>query len=299
MTYTIVANPIAGKGAVRRHLPSVTAEFQRLGLAFDVVTTTRAGEARDLARGASGRIVVAMGGDGTINEVANGLAGTDKILGVIPSGSGNDFIKSAGIPSDISQSCALLAQAKTRRIDLGRVSVRRHGDGFSASMYFVNGVGIGFDAAVAKKTREIGFLTGTALYLMAVFQTLGTYDPPEFTLSAGGATFKERNLLIAIGNGRCAGGGFFLTPDAVVDDGLLDACIVEAKTIPQILTLMPRVMKGKHHGVKGVKFMREKAFRLTSESRFYVHADGEIAGDAVNEVDVAVVPGGLEIVTGA
>jgi diacylglycerol kinase (ATP) len=297
MTYTIIANPVAGKGAVLKHLPSVARELDRLGVSFDVVQTTRVGEATELARLAKGHIVVAMGGDGTINEVANGLAGTDRILGVIPSGSGNDFIKSAGIPSDISESCRLLAQAKTRKIDLGRVSVKRWRDGFTGSMYFVNGVGIGFDAAVAKKTREISFLTGTALYLVAVLQTLGSYEAPEFTLSIGHATFKDRNLLIAIGNGRCAGGGFYLTPDALVDDGLLDACVVESKSIPQILTLMPRVMRGKHHSVKGVKFMREKEIRLTSESQFYVHADGEIAGDSVNEVDVTIVPGGLEVVS--
>jgi diacylglycerol kinase (ATP) len=297
MNHTIIANPIAGKGAVRKHLPTVRAEFDRMGLSYEIVETTRPGEAADLARASTSGIVVAMGGDGTVNEVANGLVGSDKVMGVIPDGSGNDFIKSACIPSDISGSCSLFAQAKSRRIDLGRVSVRRQRDGYSSGRVFVNGVGIGFDATVAKKTREISYLTGTALYLMAVFQTLGTYEAPEFTLALEHATFRDRNLLIAIGNGRCAGGGFYLTPNAVIDDGYLDACVVQSKTIPQILTLMPRVMRGKHHSVKGVKFVRDKKFRISSSSAFYVHADGEIVGDAVNEVEIEVMPGALQIVS--
>jgi YegS/Rv2252/BmrU family lipid kinase len=297
MNFTIVANPIAGKGTVRKLLPAVRANFDRMGISYTVLETTRSGEAVDLARGCSSDVVVAMGGDGTINEVANGLAGSRKIMGVIPGGSGNDFIKSAGIPADISGSCSLFAQAKTRLIDLGRVNVLRHSDGYSRSGFFVNGIGIGFDATVAKRTREISYLTGTALYIMAVFQTLGTYVAPEFTISLDHATFKDRNLLIAIGNGRCAGGGFYLTPDAVIDDGFLDACVVRTKSILEILTLMPRVMRGKHHSVKGVKFLKEKKFTISSWTPFYVHADGEIVGDAVNEVDIEVSPGALQIVS--
>jgi diacylglycerol kinase family enzyme len=95
-------------------------------------------------------------------------------------------------------------------------------------------------------------------------------------------------LLIAIGNGTCAGGGFYLTPDAKIDDGLLDVCSVDRKTLLQILSLMPRVMRGKHHNVPGVKFFREKQLTISAEDQFYVHADGEIVGANVRRVEVGL-----------
>ena len=179
-------------------------------------------------------------------------------------------------------------------IDLGTVATD---GGNSSSRLFVNGVGAGFDAAVAAKTREIKYLSGIALYLAAVFQTLGHYRAPVFTIDTGAsAPLVGRNLLIAIGNGQCAGGGFYLTPDALVDDGLLDACVVDEKNLLQILLLMPRVMLGKHHHVAGVKFLRSKQFTITASAPFFVHADGEIVGTNVLGVRLAIVPAALRVI---
>jgi YegS/Rv2252/BmrU family lipid kinase len=295
--YTFIVNPTAGRGAAARLLDPLRAELDRRGTDYELVTTSRPGHATAAARLSKSHVVVAVGGDGTLNEVANGLTGPQRTMGIIPAGSGNDFIKSVGIPPKFLPALDLLFNGKPRVVDLGTVFCGEN-PGNSPPRYFVNGVGIGFDAAVAARTREIKFLGGNALYMLAVFQTLGKYVPPNFTFSMNGSTKRSRNLLIAIGNGRCAGGGFYLTPDAEVDDGLLDICMVDAKSIPQILTLMPKVMRGKHHNVPGVSFLRGKGMTVTADEPFYVHADGEIVGANVNRVEVGVLPGHLSIIAG-
>jgi diacylglycerol kinase (ATP) len=292
--YTFIINPAAGKGAGGRILDPLQNELRSRGIPHDVVLTTGPGHATSVARESSSPTVVAVGGDGTINEVANGLLGSDKALGILPGGSGNDFVKSLSIPSRLAPALEILLRGHQRRMDLGTVAA---GDGNSSSRVFVNGVGAGFDAAVAAKTREITSLSGIALYLAAVFQTLGHYRAPRFTITAGAsAPIIGRNLLIAIGNGQCAGGGFFLTPDAIVDDGLLDACIVDDKNLLQILFLMPRVMRGKHHHVRGVKFLRSSEFNISASDPFFVHADGEIVGSNVLEVHVGLMPSALRVI---
>jgi diacylglycerol kinase (ATP) len=292
--YTFIVNPAAGKGAGGRILDPLQNELRSRRIPHDIALTTGPGHATRLARESTSPTVVAVGGDGTINEVANGLFGTDRALGILPTGSGNDFIKSVSIPSRLFPALEILLRGNSRSIDIGTVDA---GEGNSSLRLFVNGVGVGFDAAVAAKTREITSLSGIALYLAAVFQTLGHYQAPEFTIAMGASTpLVGRNLLIAIGNGRCAGGGFFLTPDAIVDDGLLDACIVDDKGLLEILMLMPRVMLGKHHNVRGVKFVRSNEFIITASNPFFVHADGEIVGSNVTGVRVGLRPSALRII---
>ncbi len=299
MKYSVILNPAAGKGNGEKLLPRVQEVFGGCGESYELMQTEGRGDATRLARNASGEIIVAVGGDGTVNEIANGLVGDEKCLGIIPAGSGNDFIKAVKVPKKFSKAVEVLFQGKIVAIDVGSVRTGGAGaDGSSEERHFVNGVGIGFDAAVAVKTAEIKYLTGVPLYLAAVFRTLGKYSPPSFTIETDGRTTVLQKFLIAIGNGPCAGGGFYLTPDAVIDDGLLDVCLIEPVSIPTILRLMPKVMVGKHRNAKQVKFLRCKQISLDSPDRFYVHADGEIVGRNVRSVQVGVRAGGLRVISG-
>jgi len=295
--HTFIVNPNAGRGNGKKVFERLRSELARKAIDFDHIETTGPGDATVAARSAQTPIVVAVGGDGTVNEVANGLAGTQKTLGIVPAGSGNDFIKSVGISGKSLEALATVFGGIPRAVDLGRVSCSVNADGSDAlpARYFTNGIGVGFDAAVASRTQEIQFLGGTAVYILAVLQTLGHYTPPEFTLTLSGTVSKFKGLLIAIGNGVCAGGGFYLTPDAIVDDGVLDICTVQDKTVFQILRLMPLVMKGKHHNVRGVKFYRDNKFTISASEAFYVHADGEIVGRGVRHVSVDLLPGHLTV----
>jgi diacylglycerol kinase (ATP) len=297
--FTFIVNPVAGKGAGKKVFGSIQGELDRRAVRYEVVETTGPGHATEAARAAFTPIVVSVGGDGTINEIANGIAGSTKTLGIIPAGSGNDFIKSVGVPKKPLQALQTVLQGITRSVDIGtvRCTHERQGGGNRPARLFVNGVGIGFDAAVAARTREIPFLSGTALYVVAVLQTLGKYAPPRFDIQFDGSSQEARGLLIAVGNGKCAGGGFYLTPDARVDDGLLDICSVDEKNIFQILGLMPKVMRGNHYHVPGVKFFKEKGLTVSADEQFYVHADGEIVGANVRRVEIGLHSSRLSVIS--
>jgi YegS/Rv2252/BmrU family lipid kinase len=297
--FTFIVNPAAGKGSGNHVFRSIQSELEKRNIEFNLVETTGSGHATAAARNADTATVVSVGGDGTINEVVNGLSGSTKNLGIIPAGSGNDFIKSIGVPRKPLLALQTLLNGVKRAVDLGtvRCTESKEGGGNFEPRLFVNGVGVGFDAAVAARTREIRFLSGTPLYVLAVLQTLGKYIPPEFTILSESFTRTSRGLLIAVGNGKCAGGGFYLTPDAAVDDGLLDVCSVDNKNIVQILSLMPRVMRGKHHNVAGVKLFQEKRLSIAAAEPFYVHADGEIVGAGVRRVEIGVHTSHLSVIS--
>jgi YegS/Rv2252/BmrU family lipid kinase len=300
--YSFVVNPNAGKGKGEKVLRQLKAQLAERKLDAKIFLTEKSGHATELARNAPSEIVVAVGGDGTVNEVANALVGSAKTLGIIPAGSGNDLIKSLDIPADFAGAFAQIITGKTKHIDCATVNCKQwqkdSNAGNSHERYFVNGVGIGFDAAVAERTNKIKFLRGTAVYVLAVFQTLGKYKSPNFTVSLDSNLYESHNLLIAIGNGRCAGGGFYLTPQAKIDDGLLDVCLIDEMSIPRILSLMPKVMKGKHYNVDGVTMKLAKEISVRAEQPFYVHADGEIVGRNVNEVSIRAIEKGLNVIVG-
>jgi len=295
--FTFVVNPEAGKGEGKKVFAALERELKTRGVDYLAVVTTGPGDATRAAREASSPHIVAVGGDGTINEIANGMAGGTGALGIIPAGSGNDFIKCVGIPRRPLDALDVVLTGKPRPVDVGtvRCTVEKEGGGNSVPRLFVNGVGVGFDAAVAARTREIPLLGGIALYLAAVFQTLGRYTAPTFRMEGEHVNREAPALLIAVGNGTCAGGGFYLTPDASVDDGLLDICAVDDKNVLEILRLMPRVMRGKHHNVPGVKFFRDRNFVITADTQFYVHADGEIVGANVRRVEIGLLKGKLAV----
>jgi diacylglycerol kinase (ATP) len=266
-------------------------------LQYQIVETSKQDEATSLAERTHAEIIIAVGGDGTINEVSNGLVGTTKVLGVIPAGSGNDFVKSIGVSKNPHEALQHLLARNIRRIDVGEVIIPDvHGNSFAR--YFVNGVGIGFDAAVAATSRRIRFLTGTLLYATAVFKTLGSYRAPLYSIRTDSRSQQSRLLLMAIGNGPCAGGGFYLTPDAQNDDGKLDVCLIDDMHVGKIMRLMPKVLKGAHMTFPGVQMRRANEIHVTAESPFYVHADGEIVGSNVHEVHVRLREKSLDVIIG-
>lgn len=299
--YTFILNPQAGKGAGLRLRERVYKAAKEHTSDFELIETSAPGDATRIARDSSSTSVVAVGGDGTVHEIANGILGTEKVLGIIPVGSGNDFIKSIGIPKDIDEATSCLFLQRVARVDVGRLEIRTNSatdQGNSSQSIFVNGVGIGFDAAVAERTHHISWMSGSLLYIIAVLQTLGRYKSPEFVTSVDGRKRNSRNLLIAVGNGRCAGGGFYLTPDAKVDDAMLDICLIDDISTFSIVKLMPRVMRGNHGKSAAVKFERGKQISVCMSSPVSVHADGEILGNDVVELKIVVVPGALSVIVG-
>lgn len=295
----LICNPTAGRGRAGRLLGDVQTLLHSLGVTNTVALTHRPGEATTLAAQALDEgytRVIAMGGDGTLNEVVNGLvqapspdwrAGQPGTLGVIPVGTGNDFIKMLGIPQDWRAACRRIATGQPRRVDIGRVNGR----------IFLNNVGIGFDAQVGIEAKKIRWLSGQAVYLAALARNmLLSYRTPEVCVQLDGEQIKQSITLLTVGNGRCSGGGFWLTPDAQVDDGFFDICLVHGLSKAQMLALVPSAMKGTHITANPVRMSRARQITVTSADPLPVHADGEILYTDAHQLEIALLPSALDVI---
>ncbi|MHB1318869.1 MAG: diacylglycerol/lipid kinase family protein [Anaerolineae bacterium] len=297
----IILNPNAGKGYGGTPRPDLERVLHRLGVQFDLVETTHPGHAIELAREAvlqGYEIIAAVGGDGTTNEVVNGMMAVAHqnpmgTLACIPAGSGNDFAVMNGTATNLEVACQALAAGQTQVIDLGRVKL----DG-AIERYFDNAVGTGFDALVVLETRRMTRLRGMALYLPAVLKTIFlTMHIPAVEMTIDGLTEQIRPLMVVACNGPREGSTFHLTPDALYDDGLLDILIAREVSKLEMLALIPRFMKGTHLSHKAVSTVQARRVTLRSDDPLYVHADGEILNDHSHLVEIEVLPYALRMIS--
>lgn len=308
-TVKVILNPYAGRGHGRKVSGEIATAFRRGDVPFELEETSGPGEAASLANRArldGYAIVAAAGGDGTVHEVVNGLAEAtpeDKRvegLAVLPAGSGNDFADVAGAPRDLDDAVHAIRVGNTRSVDLGLVEAYDGRD--TLRRYFDNNLGMGFEAQVTVESRKIKRLRGFAIYLWATLRALRAYDQPFFEVEwtdGGGNRHKTAKpmLLVSIGNTRRTGGAFYLTPDAVMDDGLLDLAFAGALSQVGILNLLPRAMtRTGLHGQKSVSFGRLRSACITVRQPVPVHTDGEILSHAIERLTVAVQPGRLQVI---
>lgn len=269
--YKFILNPIAGGGRARSMMPLIVNNFHKAGLDFDVYQTSGPQDAIFAARKAvedGYNIVVAAGGDGTVNEVLNGIVGTDAILAAIHGGKGNDFATILNMPREVEEACLVLQRAQTKKIDLGKVLER----------YFINSVGVGFDAAVAlRANRGVKPLNGLAAYVYSVFETLLSYKPIEMEIDLGdGRRFKQTPMLVAVGIGCAYGGGMKIVPDAIQDDGLFDICIFDRMSNLALAYHFPKVFSGRHVELKEASLHRSREVTLRLSEPRPLHMEGEI-----------------------
>jgi YegS/Rv2252/BmrU family lipid kinase len=289
----VILNPIAGvRNSIertRRRAERASDLLLSAGADPEILITAHAGHARELAAGAVGRgagLVVAWGGDGTVNEVATALAFGPVPLGVIPSGSGNGLARHFDLPADPAAAIRRLLSGTDRMIDVGELNGR----------LFVNLAGVGFDAHVAARFASLhrsrrGFLR----YALIVFQELRRYQGAGYEISCdGGEASPHRAFLISFANGRQWGNGAIIAPDAAIDDGYLDVVVVSAQTKATVLRALPRLFSGTVDRAYGVQIRRVERSRVTSEQPLQGHVDGEsIACGEV--VDVRIRPKALRI----
>jgi len=285
-----IVNPAAGRGRVRREWPRMAARLREAGLAFDSAETRGPGEAVTLAEHAAKAfdVVIAVGGDGTVHEVANGLlrAGGGAALGVLPLGSGDDFVKMLPARDAVER----LARGTVRRFDAGRIEA-------GATRYFANGMDIGFGAHASRNVRSVPRLfTGLAAYLGALALTLARYPTLEVRLQLdGGEVFRQSTAMTAVMNGRSFGGSFQVCPDARADDGELDLLIADGVGRLAILGLVPRIMRGTHAGDPRLRLARARRVVIESAAPLLVEADGEIAFEDACRLEIEVLPGALRV----
>ena len=287
-----IVNPAAGRGRVRREWPRLAKRLREAGVAFEVAETKAPGEAERIAAQANSfDAVIAVGGDGTVHEVANGLlrAGGGAALGVLPLGSGDDFVKMLPARDSVER----IAQGVPRPWDAGRIRAGKS----DATRYFANGMDIGFGAHASRNTRRVPqFLTGLGIYLGALALTLLRYPTLEIRLQLdGGEAFSQRTAMTAVMNGRSFGGSFRVCPEARADDGELDLLIAGGVGRLAILGLVPRIMRGTHAGDPRLKLARARRVLIESDAPLLVEADGEIVFEDAQRLEIEVLPGALRV----
>jgi len=239
-------------------------------------------------------VVVAVGGDGTVHEVAEGLVGGRASMAVLPCGSGNDFARMLESPSQLDAALDWWAQAEPRRCDVGRVRLDTRG-GRAVQAHFVNSLGIGFEADVARRAGRARLFRGFSRYLIAALIHLMSYRAPRMRLRFNDVAIDAPQFLIALGNGRSAGGGFLLTPDAEIDDGLLDLCRADDLPLHRLLRILPSVLRGRHGRFEGVHSDRVSAISIDCPDGCGLHADGEHLADDAVRIEVSLLPQALSL----
>ena len=268
----------------------------------DWSTTEYSGHATELAERAAQDgfdVVVAIGGDGTVHEVVNGLMRVpeDKrpLLGSVPIGSGNDFSSNVGAPEEIEAALERVFNGETKTIDIGSVT-----DGSGRSEYWNNTIGIGFDAAVTVYSYQITRLQGFTMYLWAVIKTIILHHhAPRMKIVTDQEEIDEKVLMFVACNGPREGGGFFVAPDAIFDDGLFHYAMIKNVSRPMMFRLIPEVMNGTHGRFKQVRMGHFRELELKSEEPVTIHLDGEVfAGldSTVTELQLKVLPNAMRVI---
>lgn len=288
----LIVNPAAKHGETEKVLPVVERLLQ--SVPHDTVLTAHPGHASEIAEAAKDYdILVAVGGDGTVHEVLNGIMrrpeGSRPALGLIPTGSGNDTRRTLGVPTDIAEAALVVAGGNRRRFDVGMCN----------GIYFNNSFAAGLDARVTAKAVEYKVTTkrsGLWLYLTALMHVLfHELYPHHVRISWDGAALIEDDLLaFAATIGPTYGGGFFITPDAIPDDGLLEVCIIDPLSLPQALMRLPFVIFGKHTGMKVVRMSRRRSVVIESEHPMPAQIDGEVLVD--RRFEITLLPAAVECI---
>jgi diacylglycerol kinase (ATP) len=280
--HIIILNPIAGKGKAAERIPEIERLFKERGIDYDLRVTQGVWHAAELARD-SGRAgydaVVAAGGDGTVNEVINGLMLAEErgerlpAMAVLSVGRGNDFAYGADVPPDLVSCVDVIASKATRPMDVGKVT----GGDYPMGRYFGNGIGVGFDTIVGLEAAKLKRVHGFMAYVIGAARTFVMYpEAPLVRLEADGETLELASHQISIMNGKRMGGTFFMAPDSVNYDGLFDLCMAERLTRREMIGLIARYTKGTQAKSRKIRTGRSARYAITAPGGgLVVHADGE------------------------
>ncbi|MDF2984634.1 MAG: diacylglycerol kinase catalytic region [Eubacterium sp.] len=291
MKHIFIINPAAGKGKSMELIPFINDCFKAKTDDELVIEVTKyPGHATEIAKAHSGSgecRVYSIGGDGTVNEIVNGIAGTSSALGVIPTGSGNDFIRSLHSETNVKDVIAGTINGIERKIDLAKVNDK----------YFINISSIGFDANVvfnANLFKKKPGITGSMAYLLSIIYTVFKHKICKIRVDIDGNIIDMDALLVAVANGKFYGGGIMPAPDASLDDGLLDICLVSEVSRLKILHLFPKYIKGQHGVLKEVSFFKGREIRIQSDEDVCLNIDGEII--EAKTIDFQIIQAGIKII---
>jgi len=303
--YIFIVNPTAGRGAGKLALPEIDRLSKSLNLEYEIICTEYPKHAIDLAQQAaagSASYVISVGGDGTSNEVLNGLMRAynqdfrDFTMGIIGVGRGNDFAFGFNIPAGIQAGFEIIQRNQARLVDVGFIK----GGDYPQGRYFGNGVGIGFDAVVGFEAAKLTHLHGFINYVVAALKTIFLYfHAPTLRIEYDNQALDQPALMVSIMNGRRMGGGFMMAPEAHTDDGLLDLCIAGQVSRFGILKLIPKFMNGTQASHPQVKTGNATNIHvLAMDGVLPTHADGETICVAGKELMIELIQQPIKILCG-
>jgi diacylglycerol kinase (ATP) len=286
-----IVNPVAGSSKSHIIIPMIKKICGVAGLLFDIRISEKTGDVSSISRKAVSdgyTDIVAVGGDGTLSEVINGLF--DKVgikmmasAGVIPCGTGNDFARVAGVPMEIEGAIDAIVSGRKMLCDIGMVNGR----------LFLNVVSMGIDGQIVMDAGYIKkYLKGPKAYLISALKSIALFRPFDLKLRIVDGNdnvleMKGRFTIVAVGNGRYFGGGMMITPRASIEDGLLDACIVRQIPRLKLIRFFPTVYKGAHTDLPYVEYIKCKKIEIYGEGKkIHVNSDGDIVGENIAEIHI-------------
>jgi YegS/Rv2252/BmrU family lipid kinase len=289
MRIKFIINPLAGRGRSLELWKQIIHNIADAYDDYEYIYTRCPEDATLQAKIAAEQkydVVAVVGGDGTLNEAVNGLVGSETALAVFPGGTGNDFAKTLGITKNTDAMLKIVQNAKKKKIDIVKCNDK----------YFVNMAGLGFDAEVAKIVNNIRFIKGEIAYLSAILKTLFTYRPVDIEIVIDGVRRIERVTLVSVGNGKFIGGGIQMLPNAVLDDGLVDICIIKETNKAEILRTLPSVYQGRHMTNHKCVFLkgREVTIDIQKNARpVCAQVDGQVFYNT--SLQIRVIPRALQV----
>jgi len=293
-----LVNPASANGSTGRRWPELARRAAAAGLEGATLFSERPGHLAELAREAAldgAELLVLVGGDGSVNEVANGLAGLGRQpeVAVVPRGTGWDFSRTFGIPRKIDDAVQVALEGDVRTIDLGRASYRAW-DGSDATASFANVASAGMSGAIAKRANETTkALGGKASYLWATFAVFSGWEATEIEVAVDGERRAGPMFDVVIANGRFFGGGLEICPEAEPDDGLFDVLTIGDVTKRDLVQTMPKMYRGTHLPHPKAELLRGSSVTVTSETPLPIELDGEQPG--TTPVTFEVTAGALRL----
>jgi len=292
----LLINPHAGHRKGGQVAERLLRHLRELGLDPVVQHSGASGDLERLAMQAAdsgARCVAVAGGDGSVSEVVNGLmkSQAECALAIIPLGTGNDFVKAAGLPGDWREACEAIARGLHGGQGFARVDV-----GVCNGHYFINCLGVGLDARISMEANRLKHLRGHTVYAVALLKTLWRGIPtPRAVVEWDGQRMEQAITLVSVCNGQVVGSMFRMAPDARVDDGLLDVVIAARVSRSRALAIAPRVVAGTHLGLPEVRCLRTRQLAIHLAHPVPLQTDGELIAENVMALDIRLVPGALAL----
>jgi diacylglycerol kinase (ATP) len=291
--FAVIVNPKAAGGKAIKKLPEISAVASSIAPEYLLHVTSSIEDARLRAREFANmgiERIVAVGGDGTFNEVANGIleSGHRTALGIVPAGTGCDLPRTLRVPGSIREALTFALTGEAQSIDVGLAKTS------TTERHFLNVAGLGFDAKVADRAQRTKRLSGKKAYIAALAQSLTDFGYIDVRIETDGKEIATKAVFVSIANAQYLAGGFHFAPMAKVNDGLLDLAIIDDISLPGFVKAVPSVMRGKHLSNPHWSHYTTTHVRVTATTPALVQLDGEISG--TSPAEFTIVPGALDVV---